>query len=248
MARLTWALKRRQGERTLAVIDALVARGDATVDIGANWGLYTARLAHLAGSDGQVDAFEPHPDHVRTLGLLACRRPQLRVHSMALSEASGSVVLHVPLVRGRRVTALASLKPPKADVEHETVTVPTARLDDVLSGRRPPSFMKCDVEGLESEVLRGAEATLRSSQPALLVEIEQRHRVDPIDNTFGYLCGLGYRGYFFGPGGLSPLEDFDVERDQLAHLQPGLVEYEMPNEYVADFLFVGPGVDVSSLR
>lgn len=247
-ARLTWAVKRRRGELSLAVIDALVAPGDATVDIGANWGLYTARLARLTGPRGQVDAFEPHPAHLRTLRTLARRRPQLMVHSTALSDAPGSAVLHVPLVRGRHVTALASLEPPKADVEQEMVTVPTARLDDVLAGRRPPSFVKCDVEGLESAVLRGAEATLRASQPTLLVEIEQRHRADPIDDTFKYLSGLGYRAYFFGRGGLNPLEDFDVERDQLAHLQPGLVEYEMPDEYVADFLFVGPTVDVSSLR
>lgn len=246
-AGLTWALKRRRGELSLAVIDALVAPGDATVDIGANWGLYTARLTRLTGPGGQVDAFEPHPGHLSTLQSLARRRPQLVVHSMALSDAPGNAVLHVPLVRGRRVTALASLKPPKEDVEQEMVSVPTARLDDVLADRRPPSFVKCDVEGLESVVLRGAEATLRASQPVLLVEIEQRHRADPIDDTFRYLTALGYGAYFFGPGGLTPLEDFDVERDQLAHLQPGLVEYEMPEEYVADFLFVGPTVDVSAL-
>lgn len=246
-ARLTWALKRHWGELSLAVIDALVERGDATVDIGANWGLYTARLAHLAGPGGQVDAFEPHPDHVRTLRSLARRRPQLAVHSMALSDAPGNAVLHVPVIRGRRVTALASLEPPHTDVEQETLTVPTARLDDVLAGRRPPSFVKCDVEGRESAVLRGAETTLRASQPTLLIEIEQRHRADPIDDTFRYLAGLGYRGYFFGRGTLSPLEDFDVERDQIAHLQVGVVEYEMPHEYVADFLFVSPAVDVSAL-
>lgn len=246
-ARLTWALKRRRGELSLAALDALVGQGDATVDIGANWGLYTARLTHLTGPEGQVDAFEPHPDHQRTLRSLARRRPQLAVHCMALSDTPGSAVLHVPLVRGRRVTALASLEPPKADVEQETVTVATARLDDVLADRRPPSFVKCDAEGLESAVLRGAEGTLRASHPALLVEIEQRHRADPIDDTFRYLKALGYRGYFFGPDGLNPLEDFDVERDQLAHLQPGVVEYEMPDEYVADFLFVDPAVDVSDL-
>jgi hypothetical protein len=59
--------------------------------------------------------------------------------------------------------------------------------------------------------------------------------------------GTRLQGYFFGRGTLSPLEDFDVERDQIAHLQVGVVEYEMPHEYVADFLFVGPAVDVSAL-
>ncbi len=247
-AQLTWAWKRRGDQAdSLAVVDALVSRGDAALDIGANWGLYTARLARLVGEAGQVDAFEPHPDHTRTLRSLARRRAHVAVHFVALSDAPGSAELHVPVVDGRRVTALGSLAPPDAEVEHEVTPVPVVRLDDVMAKRRPPSFVKCDVEGLELRVLRGAETTLRRSRPALLVEIEQRHQTRPIGDTFRYLEELGYAGWYFGPGGLAPLEQFDVERDQLAHLGPGVVEYGMPEGYVADFLFAAPGADVPGL-
>jgi len=153
----------------------------------------------------------------------------------------------VPLVAGRPVTALASLGAPAPGVEHEVVAVPVVTLDAALAGRRAPSLVKCDVEGLELEVLRGAERTLRAARPTLLVEIEQRHQAAPIDATFAYLRELGYEGWFFGPRGLAPLAEFDVERDQLAHLRPGVAEYGMPHGYVADFLFAGPHVDVSRL-
>lgn len=246
-AQLTWAWKRRCGEGSLAAVDALVSRGDAVVDIGANWGLYTARFARLVGPRGQVDAFEPHPEHTRALGSLGRRRPHVAVHFVALSDSPGSAELHVPVVDGRRVTALGSLAPPDAHVEHEVTTVPVLRLDDVMAARRPPSFVKCDVEGLELQALRGGEATLRRSLPALLVEIEQRHQSRPIGETFRYLAGLGYAGWYFSPGGLMPLEQFDVERDQLAHLGPRVVEYGMPEGYVADFLFAAPGADVPGL-
>lgn len=245
-AQLTWAIKRRQDGHALAALDALVRRGDAVVDAGANWGLYAARLAHLAGRTGQVDAFEPHPAHARTLRALARRHPQLSVHAAALSSAAGSAQLHVPIINGRAVTALSSLSAPTG-VPHDVVSVPVVTLDAALAGRRSPSLIKCDVEGLELEVLRGAERTLCATLPTLLVEVEQRHQAAPIDATFSYLRGLGYVGWFFGPRGLAPLDEFDVERDQLAHLRPGAAEYGMPQGYVADFLFTRPEVDVSRL-
>ena len=245
-ARLTWAIKRRQDGLALAVVDALVGPGDAVVDAGANWGLFSARLARLVGSGGQVDAFEPFPAHAATLGALARRNPQLTVHAVALSSAPGSAELHIPIVDGRRVTPLASLAAPAAGVEHDVVPVPVQTLDVALAGRRAPSFVKIDVEGFELAVLRGAVETLRA-RPVLLVEIEQRHQAAPIAGTFAHLAALGYAGRYFGPHGLTPLADFDVERDQLAHLGPGVEEFGMPDGYVADFLFADPGLDVEAL-
>lgn len=245
-ARLTWAIKRRQDGCALALVDALVGRGDAVVDAGANWGLFAARLAHLVGAGGQVDAFEPFPAHAATLGALAHRNPQLAVHAVALGGEAGTAELHIPIVHGRSVTPLASLGAPQAGVEHEVLAVPVATLDAALAGRRAPSFVKIDVEGFELDVLRGGAQTLRE-RPVLLVEIEQRHQERPIAETFAHLAALGYAGRFLSPGGLSPLDGFDVERDQLAHLGPGVEEFGMPAGYVADFLFTDPALDVERL-
>lgn len=246
-ARLTWEIKRRRGAHELLAVDALVAPGDAVVDAGANWGLYAARLAALVGAGGQVDAFEPHPAHARTLSALAGRLPQLAVHRTALGAEPGSAELHVPIVDGRRVTALASLEQPADGVDHDVVAVAVTTLDIALAGRRAPSFVKVDVEGLELAVLRGGEQTLRASRPVILVEIEQRHQAAPIAGTFDYLAGLGYAGHFFGPHGLAPIAEFDLERDQLAHLTGDVAEFGMPAGYVADFLFADPARGVGTL-
>lgn len=217
------------------------------VDAGANWGLYAARFAQLTGRTGQVDAFEPHPAHARTLRALAARRPQLTVHELALADAPGRAILHVPVVGERPVTALASLRTPADGVEHEAVAVAVSTLDAELSGRRAPAFVKVDVEGLELALLHGAEQTLRATRPTLLVEIEQRHQAVPIAGTFAYLESLGYGGHCFTAGGLAPLAQFDVERDQLHHLASATPEYGMPDGYVADFLFADPGLDLARL-
>ena len=57
------------------------------------------------------------------------------------------------------------------------------------------SFIKCDVEGHELEVFRGAEALLARDKPTLLFECHD----DEADrgDLFEYLIGLGYDGYFF---------------------------------------------------
>jgi len=248
-ALLTWQWQSRHDDALSAgVVDRIVSKGDAVVDVGANWGLYTARLARLVGPSGQVDAFEPHPAHAATLDRLARRRPQVAIHKMGLADAPGTAALHVPVVRGREVTALSSLTAPAGIPDQRRIEVRIGRLDDELEGRRPPSFVKCDVEGLELAVLRGGERTLTATRPTLLVEIEQRHQEGPIGDTFAYLTGLGYEGHYFTAEGLAPLERFDVERDQLAYLGPDVVEYGMPAGYVADFLFVAPGTDLPRLR
>ena len=50
------------------------------------------------------------------------------------------------------------------------------KLDSFFASRtQPVSLIKCDVEGHEGEVFRGAEQLLRQDRPILLFECEQRH-------------------------------------------------------------------------
>jgi hypothetical protein len=92
------------------------------------------------------------------------------------------------------------------------------------------------VEGHELAVLNGAAATFERARPTLLIELEHRHAGDRVEATLELLAGWGYDGQAIGPDGPVPLEDFDLERDQLAYLD-GQVQAEMPDGYINDFLF-----------
>jgi len=76
------------------------------------------------------------------------------------------------------------------DIPEETrsisVSVERKRLDDVYGG--VPSFIKLDVEGHESKVLKGALDLITKYKPAIMVEIHdmKSSEVDP------FLKGLGY--------------------------------------------------------
>jgi len=243
-ARLEGMRHRVRGDMSFRVLGAFAKPGDVVVDVGASAGLYACELARLVGPRGRVHAIEPDPASVSRLDALRRAWPNITVHPVAVSERSGTATLHVPVVAGRRVGALASLSVPtwRAGVHHATVAVDLKPLDCILDGRRV-SFVKVDVEGHELAVFRGATETLRSL-PAVLVEIEQRHQQTDIRSTFDFLESMGYAGYALRERALTPLAEFDVARDQLAFVTEAEQCGAMPPGYVHDFLFVRPGTDL----
>ena len=68
-----------------------------------------------------------------------------------------------------------------------------------------------------------------------------------IDEVFGHLAARGYEGYVLRDGGLRPVAEFDVDRDQVAFLRPHAVFSAAPAGYLHNFLFVAAGTDLSGL-
>jgi FkbM family methyltransferase len=248
-ARLLWLYRRWRGALAVRVVEACVRRGDVVVDVGANWGLYAHRLAGLVGPAGHVHAVEPDPAMAGYLDRLRARWANVTVHRLAVSDHSGMASLAVPVVNGVRVSALGSLAraPGRAALRHEVVPVLTQRLDALLPADTRVAFVKCDAEGHEAAVLRGAAATLRRHRPALLCAIEARHRDRAVWETFDALRAFGYDGFALYPDGLRPLAAFDVGRDQLAYLGDGFPSGSMPPGYVQHFLFVQASAGLAGL-
>lgn len=148
------------------------------------------------------------------------------------------VVPHAP---GTSADALARLGVPGTDTAG-VFEVVTTRLDDLdLAGHSNLTLIKCDVEGHEDAVLRGAETTVRANRPALMVEIEERHRNRPVTEAFELLASWDYDGYVVSGGGLRPLAAFDIDRDQRSHLVDGRLPLRVPAGYLNDFLFLPKG-------
>jgi len=218
--------------------------GTLALDIGALRGSFSSRMLDLVGRDGSVHAFEPNPAHQHRLQALAAHG-RLDVHALALSDRTGQATLRIPLHDGRTVAGLASLEV-RSGGDSETVEVATGRLDDVLPASSPVRFIKCDVEGHEDAVFRGARELLTRQRPSILVEIEARHRTDGVSRIFDHFSALQYAGWAVFPAGLRPLDAFDLERDQLRFLTGDASRGAMPRGYVHNFLFVPPGVDLGS--
>jgi hypothetical protein len=116
------------------------------------------------------------------------------------------------------------------------VLIDVTTLDAFFASQdRGPDFIKIDVEGHELAVLEGARQTLQSRRPALLIEIEARHRPDGIvQPVFDLLHSQGYEGSFFLNGQRRPLAEFDPARHQ--HIDEHAAS--TPRGYVNNFAFV----------
>lgn len=221
-------------EDEMKFLGLIVKKHDRVIDVGGNRGVYAYQLWRLGA---RVEVFEPNPTCLNVLAEWAAGKPDVHLHAVALSSQAGSAHLHIP-IDGSGVEHDAS-----ASIEHTAFTqsrdhlVPLQTLDSYQFGN--VSLIKIDVEGHEYSVIDGAAATLASSQPALLVEIEQRHSGRPISEVFEKVLGFGYQGYFLGEDGLTltALENFDVVRHQSMESFGG----SKGGRYINNFLFLHRG-------
>ncbi len=222
-----WRYRFRKDPGEIALLRNLLASGDTALDIGAHKGAYTYWMQQAVGPAGRVFAFEPQPQLAKELVEVFRHSAGVSVHPLGLSARPGRMTLHIP----------CGGPSPGASFEHgecveglERVEVAVESLDHFFAAHsgRPVRFIKCDVEGHELEVFRGAKAILRDDRPTLLFECEQRHhRADSFTAVFDHLASLGYSGSCFLRRKLIPLAEFRPEQHQIPGRAP----------YVNNFVF-----------
>jgi FkbM family methyltransferase len=208
-------------------------QGDVGVDVGAHKGAYTYWMRKSVGPDGKVYAFEPQSVLAGRLKALTGRQhyQNVVVENLGLSSSSGTLSLNVP---GKSSSPGASFENmPDNQSPGQSYPVQVTTLDAYFSpdSTRGIHLLKCDAEGHELEVFKGAERLLTSHHPCLLFECERRHRASGrVDDVFSYLESLNYRGFFIDRGGPKDIDRFDPGIHQAESGAPG---------YVNNFLFLG---------
>jgi FkbM family methyltransferase len=154
-------------------LQAVLRPGMTVVDVGANSGYYSLWASRLVGPTGRVYAFEPVPDleaglrHNVALNAIG----NITVRSEAISESTGTAVLHVS--HASKNTGLSSLVLNQdVGADSERLEVQTITLDELAEQiSEPIDFIKIDVEGAEEMVIRGATQLLAAERaPAILFE------------------------------------------------------------------------------
>ncbi len=216
--------ERRWGEAEIALLPLLADPGRVSLDVGANKGVYSWLLKDCSR---KVYAFEPNPKMFRFLQRTAGNR--IVTSPVALSDRSGPAVLRVPRHRrGGFSNQGASLSDVKVAEDFMGVEVEAKRIDDL--GIADIGFIKIDAEGFEQAILRGARETLERDWPTMLIEMEESHTRQPIEEAIAAVETLGYRGLFLRGGVLRPVDAFDGD---CHHRRP-----ERRGDYVFNFIFL----------
>lgn len=165
--RLMWAGAYER--ETVSLIRDLIEPGGVFLDIGAHIGYFSAIAAGRAGPSGRVHAFEPDPDNLASLRLLAQRRPTIEVWAGAVSDTDGrGRLFRTPLIQESGWGTIL----PVAREGREAVDVELLTLDAWAAVVKPEriDLLKIDTEGAECRVLAGAQTLVRRYFPAILVE------------------------------------------------------------------------------
>jgi len=139
-------------------------------DIGANIGFFSLLAARLVGKEGRVAAFEADPEIAR----------RLREH--AARNEFGCITVEEKAVWSEPQTVFFARTDPTTSPDRglghvvpsgtaETIEVTAVSLDNYTETQPSPDFLKCDVEGAEVEVFRGASRLLKEKRPGIICEM-----------------------------------------------------------------------------
>jgi FkbM family methyltransferase len=186
-----WQIGRHEPETIGALVEWLQNHpGGLFIDVGSHIGMFSAtalffdKTAEVIAFDADIGAvpainkfcrYAPRPGRLTAIyGLITDEAPmtslaeavRLTALNLTKSKASGDF--------GQSVRKLiAASDRPAVDLHSASAQIPRYRLDDllpdVINGR--PSLIKCDVEGAELFVLRGARRLLSEFQPSLLLSV-----------------------------------------------------------------------------
>jgi FkbM family methyltransferase len=162
----------RRGTAEGTVQEILTERlrpGMVFYDLGANIGLFSLIAANMVGSGGRVFSFEPDAFVAERLQRNIARNNFANVTVVQKGVWSKTSTVNFVAAdanspdrgTGRFTTA-------ESDGSSQLNCV---SLDDFSAAHPAPDAIKCDVEGAELEVLRGAERLIRARRPWILGEM-----------------------------------------------------------------------------
>ena len=191
-------------DQEIGLLDKVINKKLESIDVGVYRGVYSYQMSKLSS---HVHSFEPNPLIYPYLEKNLKRIiSNMTLYNMALSDKSEIVDLKVP----KRFKVLIeknyeeAFKLGLATIHKENslgknqfsmFKVKAEKLDNIIQNRKI-GFIKIDVEGHERNVLIGAEMIIKKYKPNLLVEIEERHTNEKIENILGFINDFGYKSFF----------------------------------------------------
>jgi FkbM family methyltransferase len=179
-----------------ALFQRIVTPGATVVDAGANIGAHTVPLAKHVGSKGSVHAFEPQRLVFQALCANLALNQTENVYAYREGLGAREGLERVPDPNPRVPNNFGGVS------MHEVDAVEQVRVRTLDSLALPACHLiKADVEGMETDVLRGASATIAAHRPAIYVEND---REENSAELIALIAGMRYDLYWHTPPLFNP--------------------------------------------
>ena len=177
---------------TQAILQQRLKSGAVFYDLGANIGLFSLLAARIVGPAGRVFSFEPDPEVAARLRRNVERNNFTNITVVQAGVWSRSC---------RKIFFPADASSPdrglgKFSIEDDGISgvaLECVALDNFVEGAPMPNAIKCDVEGAEAEVLKGAGKILRGARPWMICALHSEENEHAVRET---LSAAGYRIQF----------------------------------------------------
>lgn len=175
-------------EGEVDLLRQLCAPGTIAADVGANIGTITVPLAHHLGYAGFLYAFEPQRVVFQTLCANVALSSLTNVECVPCALGAKRETLHLPDIDYNRDANFGGVE---MHAFSEGRPVAQVLLDE-FADRGRFALIKIDVEGMELEVIRGAQTIITRDRPVLYVENDRTEKSSELEAE---LRDLGYRLY-----------------------------------------------------
>ena len=171
---LTPAEHKQQEDLITQIYSKELQNGDAFLDVGANIGHHTWRMAECVGSSGQGFAIEPVPaflDKLRRV-LTIKKVDWVEVFSLAASDSCSKTSFYYRPDYPGWSSLLEKHHHPDDPLKNRVeLDVELSTIDKLLLHRLEGlKFIKLDIEGSELPALRGGQGVIRAHQPLIVLE------------------------------------------------------------------------------
>ncbi|MDP6474085.1 MAG: FkbM family methyltransferase [Alphaproteobacteria bacterium] len=173
------------------LFERVLRPGMVAIDVGANIGCHTLAMARLVGDKGAVIAFEPQRVVYQNLCANIALNAIANVHALNMGAGSGSGTAALPNIDYGAGGNFGGVTLIDAAANE---TVPITALDSMPL--EACHLIKIDVEGMEYEVLRGAEDTIARHRPALYIENDHQENSARL---ITHLLAADYRLFWHRP-------------------------------------------------
>ncbi len=166
---------KKNPEPEATILPYLVQNGDITIDIGANGADWTYSLSKIVGKQGYVYAFEADPYYALATdyAIKILKLKNVKLFPFGLSDCKESLPLVILNENGSRKSGGAFIDKKLISNQSKTRTIELQKLDDLIH-EFPEivkvKLIKCDAEGFELFIFKGAIEIIKYARPYIILE------------------------------------------------------------------------------